>query len=96
MKFVTIRDFRSKSGQIQRDLPKYKEMILTSNGKPIAIIAAVSGDNLEEVLRTMHRAKAIEAVTSMQKRSTRSGAGKLTMREIDREIAEVRNARHHP
>ena len=96
MKFVTIRDFRSKSAEIQRNLPKYKEMVLTSNGKPIAILAAVSEDNVEEMLTTIHRAKAIEAVTSMQKRSTRTGAGKLTMREIDREIAALRRARERP
>lgn len=93
MKFVTIRDFRSRSAQIQKDLPKYKEMVLTSNGKPIAVIAAISEDNVEDFIRTIHRAKAIEAVTSMQKRATRSGAGRLTMREIDREISAVRDSR---
>lgn len=93
MKFVTIRDFRSKSGQIQRDLPKCKEMVLTSNGKPIAVISAVEEENLDGLLKAIYRAKAIEAVTSMQARATRAGAGRLIMREIDREIASVRNAR---
>ncbi len=96
MKFVTIRDFRSKSGEIQRDLPRYKEMVLTSNGKPIAVIAAITEENVEDFLRMIHRAKAVDAVTSMQKRATRSGAGKLTMREIDREISAVRTARRRP
>ena len=96
MKFVTIRDFRSRSAQIQRDLPKHKEMVLTSNGKPIAVIAATTEDGVEEFLRTIRRAKAIEAVTSMQKRATRTGAGKLTMREVDREIRSVRASRKRP
>ena len=39
MRFITIRDLRSKSAQIQRELPKEKEMVLTSNGKPIAILS---------------------------------------------------------
>lgn len=36
------------------------------------------------------RARAVEAVTSMQKRPTRTGAGKLNMKEIDREVAAIR------
>ena len=47
MRFVTIRDFRSKSAQIQRELPKEREMVLTSNGKPIAILTATSADRIE-------------------------------------------------
>lgn len=37
MRFITIRDLRSNSAKIQRELPKEKEMVLTSNGKPITI-----------------------------------------------------------
>ena len=94
MKFVTIRDLRSRSRQIQRDLPKYKEMILTSNGKPIAIMAAISEGSLEESLAAIRRARAISAVTGLQIQSVKSGRYAMRYREIEDEIKEVRRRRH--
>jgi hypothetical protein len=93
MKFVTIRDLRSRSRQIQNDLPKYKEMILTSNGKPIAIMTAISEESLEDSLTAIRRARAINAVTGLQLESTKSGKYMMPGREIDDEIRKVRSQR---
>lgn len=93
MKFVTIRDLRSKSRQIQIDLPKYKEMVLTSNGKPIAIMASVSEDLLEESLDAIRRARATRAVTGLQLESIKSKRYLISSREIDKEIRDVRKRR---
>lgn len=93
MKFVTIRDLRSKSHQIQEDLPKYKEMILTSNGKPIAIMTAISEESLEDSLSSIRRARAISAVTSLQLQSAKSGKHMMRKSEIEDEIRAVRRQR---
>ena len=93
MKFVTIRDLRSKSRQIQIDLPKYKEMILTSNGKPIAIMSVITEGSLEESLSAIRRARAIGAVTDLQRQGAKSGRYMMPAREIDAEIREVRRRR---
>ncbi len=90
MQFITIRDLRNKSAKIQADLPKEKEMVLTSNGKPIAIISATSPEKVEESLAMIRRMRAVEAVDSMQRRSVEAGTGHLTLNEINREIAAVR------
>jgi len=93
MKFVTIRDFRARSGQIQKDLPKFSELILTSNGKPIAIMAAVTEASLEESLSAIRRARAITAVTKLQLKSVKSGKYAMRSHEIAREIKAVRRLR---
>lgn len=93
MRFITIRDLRSKSAQIQRELPKEKEMILTSNGKPIAILSATSADMMEESLAAIRRARAMEAVTYMQTQSMKSGTARMSLDEINREIAAERKSR---
>ena len=93
MKFVTIRDLRSRSHQFQNDLPRYKEMVLTSNGRPIAIVTAVSEGSLEESLAAIRRARAISAVTGLQARSAKAGTYKMRSGEIEAEIREVRRAR---
>ena len=93
MKFVTIRDLRSKSRQIQEDLPKYKEMILTSNGKPVAIMTMSSEESLEDSLAAIRRARAIRAVTGLQLQSAKSGKYMMPAGEIEDEIRRVRKAR---
>jgi len=93
MRFITIRDLRSKSSQIQRDLPKEKEMVLTSNGKPIAILAATPADKIEESLAMIRRVRAIMAVDYMQRRSVEVGTDRMSLKEINKEITAARKNR---
>ena len=94
MKFVSVRDLRSKSAQVWKELPEEREMIITSNGRPIAIIAATKDADLEESLSAFCQARAVEAVASLQRRSIEKGSDKITMDEIDTEIKAVRKKRH--
>ena len=93
MRFITIRDLRSKSSQIQRDLPKEKEMVLTSNGKPIAILSATSADKIEESLAMIRRVRAIMAVDYMQRRSVEVDTDRMSLKEINKEITIARKNR---
>ena len=93
MKFISVRDLRSKSAQVWKELPQAREMIITSNGRPIAIIAAISDSDLEESLSAFRQARAVEAVASLQRRSVEMGNDKMTMDEIDAEIKAVRRKR---
>jgi len=93
MKFISVRDLRSKSAQIWKQLPQEREMIITSNGRPIAIIAATSDSDLETSLSAFRQARAVEAVASLQRRSVEMGNDKITMDEIDAEIKAVRKKR---
>jgi antitoxin (DNA-binding transcriptional repressor) of toxin-antitoxin stability system len=68
-------------------------MVITSNGRPVAILAAVSESNLEESLAAFRQARAVDAVAAMQRRSASSGTNQLTADEIEVEIAVVRQAR---
>ncbi len=93
MKFISVRDLRGKSAQVWKELPQEREMIITSNGRPIAIIAAIGDSNLEESLSAFRQARAVEAVASLQRRSVEMGNDKITMDEIDAEIKAVRKKR---
>ena len=93
MKFISVRDLRSKSAQVWKQLPQEREMIITSNGRPIAIIAAIGDSNLEESLSAFRQARAVEAVAGLQRRSVEMGNDKMTMDEIDAEIKAVRKKR---
>ena len=93
MKFVSIRDLRGKSAEVWATLPGEGEMVITSNGRPIAILAAVNESNLEESLSAFRQARAVEATASLQRRSAKQGTDKISMAEIDAEIKAVRRKR---
>ncbi|MFC1825324.1 type II toxin-antitoxin system Phd/YefM family antitoxin [Thermodesulfobacteriota bacterium] len=93
MKFLSVRDLKTKSAQIWKDLPDQKDMVITSNGRPIALLSSVNENNLEQVLSAFRQARAIEAVTSIQYESVRKGTDKITLKEINKEIKSVRSKR---
>lgn len=93
MKFLSVRDLKTKSSQVWRELPDQKEMIITSNGRPIAILSSINENNLEQVLSEFRRARATDAVASMQYESVQKRTNKLSMEEIDAEIKAVRSKR---
>jgi len=93
MKFVTVRDLRNKPAQIRQSLSKEKDIVLTSNGKPFAIVTLTSEENLEKSLVMMRRIRAEEAIDSIQKESREKGKDKISMDEINAEISAVRKAR---
>lgn len=93
MKFLSVRELRSKSAEVWKGLASEREMVVTSNGRPIAVLSAVSESTLEETLAAIRRARAVAAVTEIHHRSLEHGTDRLTDREVADEIAEVRRAR---
>lgn len=90
MKFVAVREFRSKMGQIWKDLSADKEMIITNNGKPVALLTEISEENFEEMLAMYRQAKSMFALKQMQQISAENGTNKMTLDEINEVIKEVR------
>ena len=96
MRFLSVRDLRSKSAQVWQDLPAERELIITSNGRPIAILAAINESNIEESLAAFRQARAVEAVASLQLISARQGTDTISMDDVDAEIRAVRKNRSAP
>ncbi len=93
MRTVSVRDLRSKSAQIWRELPREKDMIVTSNGRPVGILSATSEADLEKTLSALRRARAMLGVLSSQIHSVKSGLNRLSPREINAEIGILRGSR---
>ncbi|HEX9730760.1 MAG TPA: type II toxin-antitoxin system Phd/YefM family antitoxin [Thermoanaerobaculia bacterium] len=93
MKFLSVRDLRSKPAEVWKGLAAAREMVVTSNGRPIAILSAVTENTLEETLAAIRQARAVAAVSELQRRSVELGLDAMTSAEIDDEIAAVRRAR---
>ena len=90
MKFITVRDLRTSPARIWKELPEEQEMIITNNGKPIAMLTPVSDTNLEETVSSVRKARAINAVKQMQQSSLKRGLSDLSIEAIDNEISKAR------
>lgn len=93
MKFLSVRDLRNKSSQIWQELPEQREMIITSNGRPIAIISSINENDLEQVLSAFRQARASSSVAALQLDSVKRGTDKISIDEINFEIKSVRSKR---
>lgn len=93
MKFISVRDLRGQSAQVWRDLPEKGVMVITSNGRPVAVLSSVNESNLEESLSAWRQVRAARTVASLQKSAARHGVSTLSMEEIDAEISAARKSR---
>ena len=93
MKFVTVRELRGRPGAVWRDLHRDKELVLTSGGKPIAILSSVAEGTFDESLRLLRRVRSVQAVSDLQQRSERRFPEGLPEAEVQSEVSAVRKKR---
>ncbi len=93
MKFLSVRDLKTKSSQVWKNLSEQKEMVVTSNGRPIALLSSINENNLEQVLTAFRRARATNALASIQYDSIQKGTDMISMDEINTEIGVIRSKR---
>ena len=90
MKFITVRDIRTSPAQIWKQLPEEQEMVITNNGRPIALLTPISDQSLEQTLSAVRRARAMAAVQSMQQTARDLGLDAMTQDDINEEIRAAR------
>jgi antitoxin (DNA-binding transcriptional repressor) of toxin-antitoxin stability system len=73
MKFLSVRDLRSKSAEVWKGLTAEREMVVTSNGRPIAILSAVTEETLEETMAAIRKSRAVAAASELQRQSVQKG-----------------------
>ena len=93
MKFISVRDLRTSPAQVWKKLTEEKEMVITNNGRPIALLTPISDENLEETISAMRRARAVNAIKNMQLNSVKTGKNGMTEEEIKEEIRQSRKDR---
>jgi PHD/YefM family antitoxin component YafN of YafNO toxin-antitoxin module len=93
MEFVPIRDLCASPGKVTARLRREGRIVITSNGRPSAIMLDVDGSSLEETLLDLRRLAAKRALRELQTASVTNGNSKMNMEEIDAEIAASRRER---
>ena len=92
MHFISIRELRIKPGEVWKRLQSEHDLVLTSNGKPIAVLTDANEDSLERKLDVLRRERLRTAIEHIRSVAHDTGLDKITMEEIDAEIAAVRKA----
>lgn len=90
MKFVSVRDLRLKPSHVWKLANEEKDLIITSNGRPIAILTGVNEETFEDELDAIQRGRALKALDSIQRDSEMKGTSRITDKEIQLEIDAVR------
>lgn len=93
MDFVSVRELRTQSAAVWGALSKEKDLVVTSNGKPIAVLSATTASTLEASLAALRQARAQLAVAAMQQRAQETGSDSLTLDDVNAEIKTVRRQR---
>ena len=93
MKFIPSRELRNCPGKVWKDLKREGELVVTSNGQPVALMLPVSGDDLEEGIRIIRSARLRKTIRAIQRESVEKGTDKMTMAEIDEEVRQARRER---
>ena len=92
MKFISVRELRLKPGEIWKLARKEKDLVITSRGKPVALLTNIEGENLLEELEVLRRLRALKALDNIQSRSVSIGTEKISDKEIEDEIKAVRRS----
>jgi antitoxin (DNA-binding transcriptional repressor) of toxin-antitoxin stability system len=93
MTFVSIRDMRTRPSEVWRQLQDEGDLIVTSSGRPFALMIAAEGEDVEELLLALRRARAQLAVSRMRKHASNAGLEHMSLDEINTEIQQTRAER---
>ncbi len=93
MKFVTVREFRANTATMRKELESEQQLVLTSNGRPFAMVTPVEPDTVMEECLAVTRARAGLALDRAAIKAGKDGRDAMTMDEIDAIIADVRQQR---
>lgn len=93
MRFVSIRDLRLRSGEVWKSLEEEQDLVLTSHGKPIAVLTDADERTLEETLSALRQARARAAVADLRRRAVKQGLDKITAEQVNDVIVTYRAGR---
>jgi antitoxin (DNA-binding transcriptional repressor) of toxin-antitoxin stability system len=92
MRFISVRELSTKPKEVWQKI-KEDDIIITSNGKPIAILSGVTEASLDRELRAIRRGRALLALEEMQKKAAARRLDKWQESKIEAEINRVRERR---
>lgn len=93
MKFVSSRDLRINPGAVWKRLREEKDLVITSNGKPVGVLTFADEDSLEDVLTTLRQGRALLAAARIRQSAIGKRLDRLSDNDIETIIQRTRTLR---
>ena len=93
MSFVSFRELRTSTAKINDMLTDNGKIVVTSNGKPKAVMIQVNENDFEETLAVLNQIKLTKSINNMRTTAGRSRVAEMTLDEINAEITLSRKER---
>jgi len=88
-----MRELTASPKKIQAKLKENRELVVTNNGNPSMLVIDISNRDFMRTVNNLRRQEALDILHDIQMESVRNGGDKITMEEIDAEIAVYRSER---
>jgi PHD/YefM family antitoxin component YafN of YafNO toxin-antitoxin module len=69
------------------------KVVLTTNGKPTALMLGIDEDSFEDTLEDLRSARIRRSIKQMREQSENAGLNEMTLDEVNAEINAARSAR---
>jgi antitoxin (DNA-binding transcriptional repressor) of toxin-antitoxin stability system len=93
MNLIAIKDLKQPR-RLKERLQAEKELLLTSDGRPVAVLVNVDATtDPEAMIQAIRDSRSRLALSRVREAARRSGTAHMDMEQIDREIAAARKAR---
>jgi prevent-host-death family protein len=86
MKFISVRDLRLKPAKVWKMAKEERDIVLTVNGRPVAILTGVDEDSFEAEVEAIRRARALQALESLQLDSLKKGTHRIAADKVQAQI----------
>jgi len=93
MKMIATRELAANSGKVMGEVDKNGFIVITKDGKPRSIIISTTEDTLIPDVKSIINLKFKQILLNSQMNSQKRGTSKMSIKEIDAEIATVRKLR---
>lgn len=96
MNFMAVNELKSPK-TVRARLKREKEILLTNNGKPMAVLLNIDeGENPEAILNAARAARSHLALRRVREQARKSGVHRLSSKEVDQLVAKTRKNRRRP
>lgn len=93
MKFVSSRELRISPGTVWRKLDQEKDLVVTSNGRPIGVLTLANEDSLEDVLGSLRASRAQRAALTLRRTAADRDLNKWSAKDIEQVIGKERRVK---
>ncbi len=90
MDFVTVDELLAEPSRVLDKVVAGKTVAITRDGEPVATMTPTLSSEMKDKLRALRSAKFGTALSEMQRHAVKIGLDKMTLKEINAEIAASR------